>query len=347
MATALLPGLSCFGIPLGDAFQMRDDVIGAFGDTSVTGKPVGDDLREGKPTSLLARAVALAEPAERDVLARVGAVPRLGDDEVAKIQQVIIDTGALDELEARISTLAAEAVAALDRVAIEAAAREELRALAAFVVARVESSAMRVVVVGAGLGGLSAAAHLVGAGHDVTVVERGDRPGGRAGVIERDGFRLDNGPTVMTMPGLLADTFAAAGAELADHVELRPVDPMYRAVFADGSVLHVRHGREAMTEEIRAFAGGDAAASFGRFADWLDRAVPGRDAELHRRRLRLGARPRAPLAGRPAPRPARRLRQARPQGGVVLRRRAPAARSSGSRRCTPASRPTRPSPCTR
>ena len=52
------------------------------------------------------------------------------------------------------------------------------------------------------------------------------------------------------MPGLLADTFAAAGAELADHVELRPVDPMYRAVFADGSVLHVRHGREAMTEEI-------------------------------------------------------------------------------------------------
>jgi phytoene desaturase len=128
---------------------------------------------------------------------------------------------------------------------------------------------MRVVVVGAGLGGLSAAAHLVGAGHDVTIVERGDRPGGRAGVIERDGFRLDNGPTVMTMPGLLADVFAAAGAELTDHVDLRPVDPLYRAVFADGSVLHVRHGREAMAEEIRTFAGGAAAASFGRFAEWL------------------------------------------------------------------------------
>jgi phytoene desaturase len=128
---------------------------------------------------------------------------------------------------------------------------------------------VRVVVVGAGLGGLSAAAHLVGAGHDVTIVERGDRPGGRTGVIERDGFRLDNGPTVMTMPGLLAEVFAAAGAEMADHVELRPVDPMYRAVYADGSVLHVRHGREAMAEEIRAFAGGGAAASFGRFADWL------------------------------------------------------------------------------
>jgi geranylgeranyl diphosphate synthase type I len=116
---------------------MRDDVIGAFGDSSVTGKPVGDDLREGKPTSLLARAVARAEPAELDVLARVGA-PHLGDDEVAKIQQVIVDTGALDELEARIATLAAEAVAALDRVAIDATAREELRALAAFVVARVD-----------------------------------------------------------------------------------------------------------------------------------------------------------------------------------------------------------------
>jgi phytoene desaturase len=128
---------------------------------------------------------------------------------------------------------------------------------------------VRVVVVGAGLGGIAAAAHLVGDGHDVTIVERGDRPGGRAGLVERDGFRLDNGPTVLTMPGLLADTFAAAGAELAEHVELRPVDPMYRAVYADGSVLRVRHGRDAMTEEVRAFAGGDAAAAFGRFVDWL------------------------------------------------------------------------------
>ena len=74
-------------------------------------------------------------------------------------------------------------------------------------------------------------------------------------MIERAGFRLDNGPTVLTMPGLLADVFAAAGADMADHVTLRPVDPMYRATYADGSVLHVRHGREAMTEEIRQFAG--------------------------------------------------------------------------------------------
>ena len=133
---------------------------------------------------------------------------------------------------------------------------------------------MRVVVVGAGLGGLAATAHLVGGGHDVTVVERAARPGGRAGLIERDGFRLDNGPSVLTMPGLLADVFAAAGAEMVDHVRLRPVDPMYRATFHDGSVLHVRHGREAMTEEVRRFAGATEAAAFGRFADWL--------AELYR-----------------------------------------------------------------
>jgi geranylgeranyl diphosphate synthase, type I len=131
----LLPALSRFGLPLGDAFQMRDDVIGAFGDSAVTGKPVGDDLREGKPTALLARAVALAEPGQRDVLARVGA-PNLGDDEVAKIQQVIVDTGALGALEARISTLADEALGALADVAITAEARRELAALAAFVVAR-------------------------------------------------------------------------------------------------------------------------------------------------------------------------------------------------------------------
>ncbi len=124
-------------------------------------------------------------------------------------------------------------------------------------------------MIGAGLGGLAAAAHLIGDGHDVTVLERGDRPGGRAGLVERDGFRLDNGPTVMTMPGLLADAFAAAGASMSDHVTLRPVEPMYRATYADGSVLHVRHGRDAMAEEIRSFAGATQAVAFGRFADWL------------------------------------------------------------------------------
>ena len=102
---------------------------------------------------------------------------------------------------------------------------------------------MRVAVVGAGLGGLSAACHLVGRGHEVTVVERAEVPGGRAGVLELGGFRFDTGPTVLTMTGLLADTFAAAGADIDEHLRLLPVDPMYRACFADGSELRVPHGR--------------------------------------------------------------------------------------------------------
>ena len=77
-----------------------------------------------------------------------------------------------------------------------------------------------------------------------------------------------------SMPGLLRDTFAAAGADMDDHVTLRPVDPMYRAVYPDGSSLRVRHGREAMTEEIARVCGPSEAAAFGPFCDWL--------AELYR-----------------------------------------------------------------
>ena len=125
---------------------------------------------------------------------------------------------------------------------------------------------MRIVVVGAGLGGLSAAAHLSNRGHQVTVLERDSVPGGRAGVLAEAGFQLDTGPTALTMPEVLSATFAAAGSDLADFVRLHPVDPMYRAVFDDGSTLYIRRGREAMTEEIRAFSGPRDAEAFGRFS---------------------------------------------------------------------------------
>ncbi|MBA3605553.1 MAG: polyprenyl synthetase family protein [Acidimicrobiia bacterium] len=131
----LLPGLSRYGLPLGDAFQMRDDVIGAFGNSALTGKPVGDDLREGKPTPLLARAVAMSDDRQRRVLDRIGA-PEMADADVAAAQQVIVDTGALAALEDVIERLAAEAVAALDRVDITVSARDGLTELAAFVAAR-------------------------------------------------------------------------------------------------------------------------------------------------------------------------------------------------------------------
>ena len=131
-ADVLLPALSAYGLPLGDAFQMRDDVMGAFGDAAVTGKPVGGDLREGKPTPLMARATEAATPAQAEVLALVG-TQHLSDADVARVQQVIVDTGALADLEATITALTAEAVAAIERAPIAGAARDELVTLAAYV----------------------------------------------------------------------------------------------------------------------------------------------------------------------------------------------------------------------
>ena len=128
----LEPTLSAYGLPLGDAFQMRDDVMGAFGDSANTGKPVGGDLREGKPTPLLARALAAATPAQARVLAKVGR-PELTDADVADIQQAIVDTGALADLEQTIVRLTDEATAAIAAADIVDVARDELVALAAFV----------------------------------------------------------------------------------------------------------------------------------------------------------------------------------------------------------------------
>jgi geranylgeranyl diphosphate synthase type I len=128
----LLPALSAYGLPLGDAFQMRDDVLGAFGDQSLTGKPVGDDLREGKPTVLLALATRAATPAQGTLLARVGRRD-LGTDEVAAIQQVLIDTGALAELEEMIDGFAHDALDALDQAPLSDDARKALTELAHYV----------------------------------------------------------------------------------------------------------------------------------------------------------------------------------------------------------------------
>jgi phytoene desaturase len=128
---------------------------------------------------------------------------------------------------------------------------------------------MRVVVIGAGFGGLSAAAHCIADGHDVTVLERSHRAGGRADTVVGSGFSLDVGPTVFTMPHLLDATFQAVDARMADHLTIEPVDPIYRAVFDDGSVLRVRAGRAEMTQEIRDFAGSREAGVFNEFCDWV------------------------------------------------------------------------------
>jgi geranylgeranyl diphosphate synthase type I len=131
-AAELLPALSAYGLPLGDAFQLRDDVLGAFGDEGITGKPVGDDIREGKPTPLMAIATENATAAQLAVLGRVGA-PDLTDDEVAAIQDVLIGTGALSELESQIDALATEALSALDAAPLSDDARKGLDELARYV----------------------------------------------------------------------------------------------------------------------------------------------------------------------------------------------------------------------
>ncbi|MFG2460371.1 phytoene desaturase family protein [Streptomyces sp. NPDC048523] len=128
-----------------------------------------------------------------------------------------------------------------------------------------------VVVVGAGLSGLAAALHLLGAGRRVTVVERDASPGGRAGRIVRGGYHFDTGPTVLTMPHLADEAFAAVGDSLRARVDLVPLHPAYRARFADGSTLDVHTGAEAMEAEIERFAGAAEAAGYRRLRAWLER----------------------------------------------------------------------------
>jgi geranylgeranyl diphosphate synthase type I len=121
--------LSRYGLALGEAFQLRDDVLGVFGDPSVTGKPAGDDLREGKHTLLTALAMDAADDVQATAL-RSGLGDRhLDDEQIAQLRDVIVTTGALDQVEARIASRAGIARDALDSPAISSAARDTLAAL--------------------------------------------------------------------------------------------------------------------------------------------------------------------------------------------------------------------------
>jgi phytoene desaturase len=126
-------------------------------------------------------------------------------------------------------------------------------------------------VVGAGLGGLSAALRLAGAGRQVTVLERASVPGGRAGVLEVDGYRFDTGPTVLTMPSLLADALACVDEELDDWLELRPLDPAYRAFFPDGTHLDVIADVDRMAAQVQELSGARDADGYRRFAAFAQR----------------------------------------------------------------------------
>ncbi|KAA5826794.1 phytoene desaturase family protein [Saccharopolyspora hirsuta] len=136
-----------------------------------------------------------------------------------------------------------------------------------------------VLVLGAGLAGLATALHLAGAGRRVTVVERAPLPGGRAGLHRLDGYRIDTGPTILTMPELVDEALHAVGDSLADRLDLVPLHPAYQARFADGSVLDVHTDAEAMEQEVRRFAGPAEAAGYRRLRRWLTEVYR---AEMHR-----------------------------------------------------------------
>ena len=126
----VLNGYSGYGLPLGEAFQLRDDVLGVFGDPAETGKPAGDDLREGKRTVLVALALESASPAQSAAVRRHLGDPHLTDHGVATLRSVIRETGALQRVEQMVSELMADALAALEQAPIDDDARVVLRELA-------------------------------------------------------------------------------------------------------------------------------------------------------------------------------------------------------------------------
>jgi len=127
---ALTAAYTGYGLPVGEAFQLRDDVLGVFGDPAVTGKPAGDDLREGKRTVLVALAAERAGARQRAVLDRLLGDPELSPEGVATLRQLISSTGALAEVEQMIADRVAAGTAALETAPIDAAAGEALAELA-------------------------------------------------------------------------------------------------------------------------------------------------------------------------------------------------------------------------
>ena len=132
----LQEALQAFGDPLGDAFQLRDDVLGVFGDPAVTGKPVVDDLREGKPTVMIAMARDRADRTEAARIRRLFGDPELDEAGAEELRTIVTATGALERTENLIAQRAAAATAALAGALLAAEARTALAGLAGSVVAR-------------------------------------------------------------------------------------------------------------------------------------------------------------------------------------------------------------------
>ncbi|HEV2371522.1 MAG TPA: polyprenyl synthetase family protein [Streptosporangiaceae bacterium] len=127
------PGLqraySAYGVPIGEAFQLRDDILGVFGDPALTGKPVLDDLRDGKATVLMALTRRSADTAQLALIDRWHGNPALDEDGAAALRQTIVATGALDQVQDMIEQRTSAALTALDQADIDSDARIALRDL--------------------------------------------------------------------------------------------------------------------------------------------------------------------------------------------------------------------------
>ena len=110
---------------------------------------------------------------------------------------------------------------------------------------------MKIIVIGSGFGGLGTAVRLQTNGHDVIMLEKRDKPGGRAYVYEQDGFKFDGGPTVITAPFMIEELFTNAGRKTEDYVEMVPVTPFYRIFFDDKSFFDYSDDLPAMVRQIR------------------------------------------------------------------------------------------------
>lgn len=115
------------------------------------------------------------------------------------------------------------------------------------------------VVIGAGLGGLASAMRLGARGYRVTVIDRLDVPGGRGSAIWKDGHRFDLGPTIVTVPQIFKELWAACGRDFHAEVDLRPLDPFYEIRWPDGSTFRARQDTDAMIDEVRRLSPGDVA----------------------------------------------------------------------------------------
>lgn len=118
---------------------------------------------------------------------------------------------------------------------------------------------MRIVVIGSGFGGLAAAIRLQAQGHDVTIVEKLDKPGGRAYVFEQDGFTFDAGPTIITAPWVIEELFALTGRKTEDYIQLVLLDPFYNIRFEDGSVFHYNGDQDDLIRQVGEFSPRDVA----------------------------------------------------------------------------------------